>query len=262
MSEYARIREDVTRDVWGDKSRSDPTNPLHVKGGAGMELPETVRYQGGRGNIGLTPALEKKIIAINTPAGAHYIAHTAGGWVNRKGSGGQYPNVQQLSTACNAVEIITRGARNYARYQDVHGRVTPETYATDPCVIQCFTAVRPTGKTVLAAAAGVTQQIYFMIVADKPIWFAEEDLEFFPTLPIDVLTIVPGLNVRSAPAGNDIVGLLTPASPPVTVQEYRPRASNVWGRIGAGQWIALCHSTITNLYSTTWRMTTPPPPTL
>ena len=253
MTLYARIREDVTREAWGYKSRTDPLNPLRIKGLSGRQAPETCRYEGGKGSLVLGISVSKLIMAINTLAGAKYALHTAGGWVNRRGG---EDKVQQLSFACNVVEVTSiLGQRNYIRSLD-NSKTAPQiTYESDPCVIHSFTVVEPSGYTI-TTPKGLA---LIIVVGTTPLWIATDDLEFFPTLPVDVSLNVNALNVRNAPAGDWVRTLLRDVAP-VTILEYRPRASNVWGRIGANEWIALCHSTISGWYPTTWHMATHPAP--
>ena len=46
----------------------------------------------------------------------------------------------------------------------------------------------------------------------------------------------------------------------ITVVDYYPSASNVWGRLAGGGWIALLlHEEGPSVYLTSWKMETKPP---
>lgn len=260
---YARLLQDWDRRIkWNGMSRTDPDNPDAISL-IGRQAPETSRYLGGSGSETLPLDKAKKVQSLNTPEGEKYLERIGSGWVNK----GPWPRVEELSFACNVVDVtLQRSGRNYVRYIDISKPLTDPaiSYLTDPCLIHCFTVVTPDGKTVLASAGGVQQQVYLLGQLHKPgltydlPWYPDDALEFFPGLPFPFIVTVTGLNVRDAPAGN-VVRVLAQGDSAI-VMLYQPRGSAVWGRIGENEWIALAHPAISGWYSTTWRMKTLPPP--
>ena len=91
-----------------------------------------------------------------------------------------------------------------------------------------------------------------------------ERIELFPKLPVKIRvnpTTFPWLLAREKPSQTSTkTGKYLPLEP-VTVEEYAPRGTNVWGRTERG-WIALCLYPWGGRlrYLTTWKMKTLPPP--
>ncbi len=91
-SKYYRILHDTELAKYGYKPR-----PLATVDAT----PETVRINGGTGNVTLSAAWVKFIDAINTVNAARFIRKPYNGWLNR----GAWPQVEQLTFAGNIVEV-------------------------------------------------------------------------------------------------------------------------------------------------------------
>jgi len=102
--------------------------------------------------------------------------------------------------------------------------------------------------------------IYWPLVASRPVWIPIDRLEPFPTLPMEVVSgeIQPGYSKPAFDAPKS--GFSIRVGEIVTIVDYRPSASDVWGRLSSGSWINLfTYKKGVPHYSTTWSMATLPP---
>jgi hypothetical protein len=88
-----------------------------------------------------------------------------------------------------------------------------------------------------------------------------DHLEPFPILPMDV-TVAVDQDVRAEPGmSSATTGKQIHKGETVTIMEYRPLGSEVWGRLYGSKWIALFMYQKTGpTYFTSWSMATLPPP--
>jgi len=159
----ARLLPDLENPNWNCMSRTDPRNPKCVRGLAGRQAPQTVRYHGETGQVTLTPRYRNLFERWNTPEAIKYNDRNGGGWHN-KGS-----SVQQVLFGGNIVQVV-----------DVIGtRVYFEHYAlTVPPVRDLrhrFTVVTPDGETVLPPCG----DLWIFPITRKivPVYFNVSDVE-------------------------------------------------------------------------------------
>ena len=106
-----QLLPDVENPLWNCMSRTDPKNPLCVKGLAGRQAPQTVRFGGENGQIQLNNRYRRLFESWNTQKAIKYSDRNGGGWHN-KGS-----SVQQLSFALAVLEVLeVKGERIYFRH--------------------------------------------------------------------------------------------------------------------------------------------------
>ena len=258
MSQYARIRHDTTRPAWYYMSRTNPANPKRVN----LPMaPETARYGGDTGQVSLKRPFVNWISSLNTAAAFDRMTRMANGWVNKS----PWPAVQQVGFGGNVVRILkVVGGKAYIDYLP-YTKPAPlyKNYENDPAIVHIFTVIDRDGNISLPTNKYEALQCSLCIVARKPVWMPVEDLEMFPPAPTFVRPAWP-LTVRGVPviSAETSVGVILPKDV-VTVMEYQPRGSAVWGRIRFNEmdaWIALYHPSTG--YNTDWQMTTTPPPTL
>jgi hypothetical protein len=244
---YARLKPDILQAKWLYMSRTNPRNPRHVKL---IQAPQTIRFSGGRGLIRLRASGVNLIRRLNTLRAYSYLTRKASGWVNQS----PWPRVEQLSFANNVVEIThIVGNRCYIDYLDNRRNVSGVNYYNNPTLVHQFTVVDQEGRTLLPPK-GLT---YMIVVAESPLWIDINELELFPEFgTYEVL--VPHLSVRDSPNGSWLRTIQEET--PVTISEYSVKGSEVWGKIGDCEWIALYHPSVIDKYTTTWVMETPPPP--
>lgn len=172
-----------------------------------------------------------------------------------------YPYLESLTMGGNVITL--------AEIKDGWGRVNTINY-TNPSEIKDFNyATRPDliHKFVVVAWNKETKttywvdppvgEIYWPLVASQNAWIQMERLEPFPILPM-VVTAKTTQKIRHA-AGSDgeETGFEFSEGDSGRIVEYHPSASNVWGRLSGGGWIALV---LNWRYLTDWSMATLPPP--
>jgi len=151
-------------------------------------------------------------------------------------------------------------------------------YETNPEQIHSYCCITKKGdKWVTPPNHG---PIYWPLVCDEPLYIKLKELEEFPHLPQEVKVTEPKLKVYSEPKDDGTPVAELAVNQKVTVLEYAPRGSHVWGKIDKG-WILLeyysevetyeqdnktrkwsHYYTGTMHYYTSWKMTTEPPPGL
>jgi hypothetical protein len=136
-------------------------------------------------------------------------------------------------------------------------------YLSRPDVIHKFVIVgwkKSTQSTYLTNPPPPYNDLYWPMIASKPVWIPMEFLERFPPLPLEVTANVtldvktkPGLD--SSSAGFDLV-----EGEKAILVEYFPSGSSVWGKLSKGGWIALIqYDKRVVQYTTSWQMETVPP---
>jgi len=170
------------------------------------------------------------------------------------------PVAESISTGGNVVKVleIKNGA---ARIEMLFVRSGPPdissvNYETKPWLISKFTSVSRDGEIGLADG----QDIYFPNVAKQKqgYWVEKNRIELFPALPY-CATIEGTLNAHQSPSIFSTVNGAYQSGQEVTVEEYLPQGSDVWGRTAQG-WILLEHQKDGQpVYPTSWEMETRPP---
>lgn len=165
-----------------------------------------------------------------------------------------------IGAAGNVYEVLEEKAGSVRVRLLDHQVVPPQpaqlNYEDTPWLMTAFTAVAKDGS--LHKTAG--KDLLFPNLGRAGTgWIPKERVEFFPPLPVTV-TVLDRVNIRSGPGLTfEIKGQFN-KNEPCVISEYAPRGSNVWGKVAAGRWIAIAHTTKSGvLYYTTWRMETEPP---
>lgn len=129
-------------------------------------------------------------------------------------------------------------------------------YFNTPWLVTKFTSISAEGE--LGNAGGI--DVYFPNVAveDCGYWVDLKRVEMFPRLPFDAV-VSRSTTIRAEPSPSAAaVGSAEPGQA-LTIHEYMPRASNVWGRTDSG-WLLLEYlSGGKPVYTTSWSMATRPP---
>jgi hypothetical protein len=103
--------------------------------------------------------------------------------------------------------------------------------------------------------------LYWPLVSSREVWMPLEWLEPFPQLPL-VVTANTTQEIKVNPAKDSpSTGSELTEGTSARVVKYYPSASDVWGRLANGGWIALLtHEKGFVKYPTSWQMETLPPP--
>lgn len=178
---YYRLKHDTENYKWGYKSRVI-TLAEQGLGSIKVAYPQTMRYEGGRGNVELSPAWVGFLKSINTVRAVDYVSRYDFGWRNR----GDWPKVEQLSFCGNIVEIERIEGnkaylKNYYYNDEQPPTLTPGFY--DASKIHYFSVVDRYGKV---TATPVGQVRVFIIANDRSekLW-----------IPLDQLVRVDKLSV-------------------------------------------------------------------
>lgn len=172
----------------------------------------------------------------------------------------QEPVAESISSGGNVVKFLEfkngSGRIEMLYFRRQPPEVSNVNYQTKPWLVTKFTSVSIDGQ--LGNAGGI--DVYFPNLAKQKngYWVDLKRVELFPALPY--CAVVEGaLNVHTAPAIFASVTGSVSAGQPVTIREYLPQGSNVWGRIDQG-WILLEYlNDGLPVYPTTWEMETRPP---
>jgi hypothetical protein len=165
---------------------------------------------------------------------------------------------ESITCGGNAVKVIAENADFVQVAHWRNDRVPPinVTFFNRPHLVQkvvCFDRV-----TMQLRKPANGKDVYFPLLSDgaSDLWIAKERIEFFPTLPLRVSAQTAALAIRKRPQPSaEIVGYAVYGQE-VVILEYRPRGSDVWGRIGEDRWVMIQHGV--NFY-TSWTMDTKPP---
>jgi hypothetical protein len=171
------------------------------------------------------------------------------------------PIAESISSGGNVIKILeikNGSARIEMLYlQKGPPNVSDVNYETKPWLVTKFTSVSLDGQ--LGNAGGI--DVYFPNIAKvkKGYWVTMKRVELFP--PVPFCGVVEGtLNVHTAPSiFASVTGRVTDGDA-ITIREYLPQGSDVWGRIDEG-WILIEYLSRVGLpvYPTSWEMETRPP---
>jgi GH25 family lysozyme M1 (1,4-beta-N-acetylmuramidase) len=182
---YYRLLHDTELQKWGYQPR-----PM-----TGVDAtPETVRLNGGIGNVTLSAAWEKFITRINTEGANRFIRKPFNGWMNR----GKWPQVEQLSFAGNVVEvteIVDGKAYIKCLYNDeAPPALVGEFY--DPATMHIFGVIRADG-TLEGPPVGNTRILVMARNRAEKLWIPLDQL-----VKVDKLSVYvpPGVRVDPPPS--------------------------------------------------------------
>ena len=270
---YGILRHDTTRPGYGGYSRTNYLCPKHLNP-VQMWLPqtiETLRFFGrpkfGKkmedGEAGrMNPDAIKAWESVNTAKAIAYMKRWASGFINAS----IFPNgILQASWGGSVVEIFDKDGKYYYVTTVHNGSDGAKVLAasnpdTHPWLWQKMVAIDRAGK-IWETPCGPAYTPILRRYLDTQLGIPVSDVELFPTIPATGLRLtvkVDALNIRDAPAGANVVGVLKNGDP-FTVFECKPCGQGVWGRVDAYGWVALMHPTIPNWFTSAgWSLTTLP----
>jgi len=179
-------------------------------------------------------------------------------------NGAGFPQMESLTMGGNIV-VIDEIQNGWGRVRTMDynnpGPLEEINYVTRPDLIHKFVVVG--WKRSKKATYWVNPphgDLYWPLVSSRAVWMPLENLEPFPDLPMTV-TAKTTQAVRRKPAtDSSLTGVEILAGEKARVVEYYPSASDVWGRLSGGGWIALLiHEKGVLQYPTSWEMETMPP---
>ncbi|HLD94402.1 MAG TPA: hypothetical protein VI703_09415 [Anaerolineales bacterium] len=236
--------------------------------------PETVKLWsapgGGEGSVSYNKEWLQYLRELQpNDYAAVWITEIAAGLFNRGNQSIPILNLSQLkkepvaagvSSGGNVVKIL-EFASGSGRIEMIYSRSQPPSvldlnYRAKPWLVTKFTSVSIDGR--LGNAGGI--DVFFPNLAKQTegYWVDLKRVELFPALPYCAV-VKETLVIHTAPAiFARAIGKVT-AGDQVTVREYLPQGSNVWGRTDEG-WILLEYlNRGVPLYPTNWEMETRPP---
>lgn len=242
---FARIRHDVKR----------RNNGLLI-------YPETVPLQNsakgtGKGEVIPYPdQWEAWTRALNSPESAEWL-FTVGSMLFNI----EYTDTPKAESVTNGGEVVayTKQTATHSRLFHYRNYSTPPvgaTYENRPWGVHKVVCIR--SDTLQIMNPGDALDVYFPLLSkgDLPLWIPNERLEMFPTLPFRAVVLADKLPVRQNPSPASAVIKDVRKGQTITLVEYRPRGSDVWGRLSIGGW-ALIQGNRT--FTTSWAMQTQPP---
>ena len=191
-----------------------------------------------------------------------YLKGTHAGLFNGAG----FPNLESLTMGGNVVSISEIqngfGRVNTMNYGQVE-TVETATYSTRPDLVHKFVVVVWSKKNKSTYWVNPPKgSLYWPLVSKFPVWIDMDRVEPFPGLPMPVTAKVEQ-EILTEPKKDAVgTGETLAEGDTVTVVEYYPSGSQVWGRLlGGSKWIALFRYEKTGpTFFTTWEMETLPPP--
>ncbi len=164
-----------------------------------------------------------------------------------------------ISSGGNVVKVLET-KNGSARIDTVYFRRDPPdpsvlNYQSKPWLVTKFTSVSRDGE--LGNAGGI--DVYFPILTNqrKGYWVELRRVEMFPQTPYCAVTVSSRAVLTEPRTGAQVATIA--AGQAITIREYLPQGSNVWGRIDEG-WILIEYlSDGVPVYPTSWAMNTRPP---
>ena len=259
--QYFRVKHDSQLAEYNFKSRTaDWTS---------TQTPETVplflapKLTSGTNRTSLVGGWDHYIAALNNfdNGKLNYLKSASSGLFNSAG----FPQLESLTMGGNIVTLdrIDGGwGQVHTMNYNVVGAAETENYTTTPHLVHKFVVVVWNRKTKATFWTNPPRgSMYWPFVSGKAVWIPMDRLEPFPILPMKV-TVAIDQDIRKEPGtDSETTGKQVHNGETVTIVEYRPRGSQVWGRISSGsRWIALFMYQKTGpTYFTSWSMQTLPP---
>jgi len=181
-------------------------------------------------------------------------------------NGAGFPQMESLTMGGNIITLDeVRGSWGRVHTFDYSnpGSLKTINYTTRPDLVHKFVVVGWSRKTKSTYFTNTPQgDLYWPLVSDRAVWIPMEYLESFPILPMTVIVDAKErLAVMEEPSLDSlkITADITEGNS-LTVVEYHPSGSDVWGRLSNGGWIELlAHRKGLIYYPTSWSMETLPP---
>jgi hypothetical protein len=263
--QYYRVKHDSQLEAFNYKSRTiDSSWPVDLWG---LQTPEvfrmSVRLKSKDTRMTTMEGIwDKYIDALNgyDKKKIGYIKADNTALFNGKG----FPQMESLTMGGNIItldeirdgwgRVHTLNYNNPEPFEDIN-------YVTRPDLIHKFVVVgwkRSTKTTILVNPP--PGDLYWPLVASGTVWMSLENLEPFPPLPLEVTANTAQAIRRKPSMASSQIGTPIADGDTLTVVDYYPSASNVWGRLAGGGWIALLlHEEGPSVYLTSWKMETKPP---
>jgi hypothetical protein len=224
--------------------------------------PETVPFyvnagMGEKDDVRLNNSWDKYLLALNGERGYKFISSPPAGWFNLNNA------ADSIGFAGNVVEVVTT-VKQAAQIKTFHFKNQPPSasswnFQTHPELIHKFTVITPTGEVINPAT---DIDVFTLVIGRGDLFVPLTRIEFFPTLPARVkvqLTKSFGLDYYQEPSekSKKLGKFSTMTS--ITISEYAPRGTDVWGRTDEG-WVQLYtyERNSKQIFTTSWKMNTLP----
>ena len=179
-------------------------------------------------------------------------------------NGTGFPQMESLTMGGNLItldEIRDGWGRVHTLNYEDPEKLEEFTYKTRPDLIHKFVVVgwrKSTKQSILVNPP--PGDLYWPLVCKSPVWMPMKWLEPFPFLPMEVTANITQ-PIRANPSTDEpVTSAELSEGETATVIDYFPTASDVWGKLSGGGWIALLlHEKGPSVYLTSWKMETKPP---
>lgn len=259
--QYYRVKHDTQMPQYNFKSRTFDWTRTHTP--EVFPLFAAPKMTSGTNRTSLVDGWDTYMSALNghDKGKLSYLKSPISGLFNGAG----FPQLESLTMGGNVITLDRIqgewGLVHTMAYGSV-GSAATENYTTRPDLVHKFVVVVWNRKTKSTYWTNPPKgSIYWPFVSIKPIWIPMDWVEPFPILPMEV-TVDIDQDIREEPGTDSATtGRQVRKGQTVTIVEYRPLGSQVWGRIYADKWIPLFMYQKTGpTYFTSWSMATLPPP--
>lgn len=261
---YYRVKHDSQLAIYNFRSRTKMPD-----WGLNPQTPEVVplfldaKQSSGTGRTVVDGPWEQYINALNgfDNAKLRYLKANNSALFNRAG----FPQLESLTMGGNVITLEQiRGGWGRVHTMSISqvGSAETENYRTRPDLVHKFVVVvwNQERKTTywVNPPKGDT---YWPLVSNRPVWIQMDRVEPFPYLPMPVTAAVEQQIRREPGTDGESTGQILAVGESVTITQYKLIASQVWGRLQNGRWIALfLYQNTGPTYFTSWSMETLPPP--
>jgi hypothetical protein len=176
-----------------------------------------------------------------------------------------FPQMESLTMGGNIITLDQiQGDWGRVHTMDYYhvGSAGTENYKTRPDLVHKFVIVVWSRKTKSTYWINTPKgTIYWPLVSSNPVWIPMNRIEPFPALPMSVTATVEQEIRRQPGTDGSLTGDKLSKGQEVTITQYYPSGSQVWGRLPGGKWIALfLYQKEGPTFFTSWKMDTLPPP--
>ena len=259
--QYFRVKHDTQMPQYNFKSRT--VDWTRTQTPEVFPLFAAPKMTSGTNRTSLVDGWDKYMSALNgnDEGRLNYLKSPISGLFNGAG----FPQLESLTMGGNVItldRIQGDWGQVHTQPYGVVGSAETENYKTRPDLVHKFVIVVWNRKTKSTYWTNPPRgSIYWPFVSIKPVWIPMEWLEPFPILPMEVAVDIDQ-DIRAEPGtDSETTGRHVRKGQTVTIVEYRPLGSQVWGRIYADKWIPLfMYQNTGPTYFTSWSMATLPPP--
>lgn len=260
--QYYRVKHDSQLAEYNFKSRTYSWTRTHTP--EVFPMFAAPKMTAGTQRTPLVDGWDKYISALNgnDEGKLSYLKSPISGLFNEAG----FPQLESLTMGGNILTLD----RVDGEWGQVHtmpygslASVQTENYKTRPDLVHKFVVVVWNRKTKSTYWTNPPKgSMYWPFVSRHTVWIPMKWLEPFPILPMEVIVEVDQDIHIEPDADSEKTGRQVHKGDTITVVEYHPAGSQVWGRISGGnKWIALfMYQNTGPTYFTSWSMATLPPP--